>query len=179
MKKVELNWTELEFAFGNSSYEIDFYLDTETGEVLSVSDEARSILRRLHDQYGNAAETGAFDLPEALNRSGIPDWQQQEVTEAQQIGEDSNFRYLEIPKRSSHEDYQIMRDFIITVEDERLGDLLWEATDGRGAFRFFKSVLSDYPDELERWYAYHDNRLMEELLEWLEMADIEPTNMST
>lgn len=177
MKKLTINWADLEMAFDNSSYEIDFYLDTETGQTLAVTDEARSILRRIVREYGSAAEDQDFDLAGALVRAGTADWLQQEAIEAGQIEADLNFRYLEIPKRSSRDDYLIMRDFIATVENEHLADRLWEAISGRGAFRFFRSVLAENPNEEARWYAYREQRLTEEILEWLEMEEIEPANL--
>ena len=38
MRKLAINWVELELAFDNSSYEFAYYLDTETGKVLVVTD---------------------------------------------------------------------------------------------------------------------------------------------
>jgi len=49
------------------------------------------------------------------------------------------------------------------------------ALDGRGAFRRFKAVLSDYPVERERWFAFRQERLDQEIKEWLAENDIEPT----
>jgi hypothetical protein len=166
----------LEVAFTNSSYEADFYLDTKTGQVLMVTDETRNILRMTDLQHGSADDVEVFDLEAALKRAGISDWQQEAVMEAAQIDADSEFRYLEVPKRSSREDYEIMEDFIVTVEDEQLQDQLWRAIKGRGAFRYFRQVISEDENELERWYAYKESRLMEEMMDWLEMEEIEPTN---
>ena len=36
MKKLALDWTELKLAFDNSDFEFDYYLDTETGQILLV-----------------------------------------------------------------------------------------------------------------------------------------------
>jgi hypothetical protein len=50
-------------------------------------------------------------------------------------------RYERIPKAESHEGYADMQDFIATVKDERLSELLEVAISGKGAFRRFKDVL--------------------------------------
>jgi len=61
-----------------------------------------------------------------------------------------------------------MEDFIATVEDEHLAELLEVAINGRGAFRRFKDVLLRYPEERERWFRFKDERMQERACEWLE-----------
>src|SRR5256885_1192411 len=82
-------------------------------------------------------------------------------------------RYVRVPALESSEGYQIMEDFIATVGDRRLQGLLELAIRGRGAFRRFKDVLAEYPRERERWFAFHDARLRELVLRWLESEGIE------
>ena len=53
--------------------------------------------------------------------------------------------------------------------------LLELAIRGRGAFRRFKDVLAAYPRERERWFAFHDARLRELVLRWLESHSDAPT----
>jgi len=77
-------------------------------------------------------------------------------------------RYEPIPRAESHEGYEDMEDFIDTVEDEHLTELLEVAIRGKGAFRRFKDVLEGYPEEMERWFSFKDDRLRERALEWLD-----------
>jgi len=84
-----------------------------------------------------------------------------------QIEEDFD-RYERIPKAESHEGYEDMEDFIATVKDERLVELLEVAINGRGAFRRFKDVLLRYPEERERWFQFKDERMQERAHEWLD-----------
>ena len=51
-----------------------------------------------------------------------------------------------------------MEDFIATVEGERLAELLEVAIKGKGAFRRFKDVLLNYPEERVRWFEFKDDR---------------------
>jgi hypothetical protein len=67
----------------------------------------------------------------------------------------------------SYEGYGDMQDFIATVEDERIAELLEVAINGKGAFRRFKDVLLHYPEERERWFKFKDDRMQERALEWL------------
>jgi hypothetical protein len=65
-----------------------------------------------------------------------------------------------------------MVDFIATVKDERLVELLEVAINGKGAFRRFKDVLLNYPEERERWFQFKDDRMEEKALEWLGDIDV-------
>ena len=77
-------------------------------------------------------------------------------------------RYEQIPRAESEEGYEDMVDFIATVEDERLAGLLEVSINGKGAFRRFKDVLLNYPDERERWFTYKDDRREERAMDWLD-----------
>jgi len=98
-----------------------------------------------------------------------------EDDEAEKLREkidDGPDRYERIPKAESHEGYDDMQDFIATVKDERLSELLEVAINGKGAFRRFKDVLLNYPEERERWFQYRDDRTQERALEWLDDIDV-------
>jgi hypothetical protein len=84
-----------------------------------------------------------------------------------QIEEDFD-RYERIPRAESHEGYEDMEDFIATVKDAHLAELLEVAINGRGAFRRFKDVLLRYPEERERWFRFKDERMQERALKWLD-----------
>jgi hypothetical protein len=138
-KTLKIDLDELCEAMENTSYENEYYLDLETGEILFLS------------EYMDDEET------ENLR---------------ERIDEESD-RYELIPKAESHEGYEDMRDFIVTVEDEHLAELLEVAINGKGVFRRFKDVLLSYPEERERWFRFKDDRMEERALEWLD--DIEVT----
>jgi hypothetical protein len=133
-KALNINLDELCEAMENNSYEHDYYLDRETGEILFISD------------YMDEEET-----KELKDR----------------IEEDFE-RYERIPKAESNEGYEDMADFIATVKNEHLAELLEVAINGKGAFRRFKDVLLNYPEERERWFKFKDERIEERALEWLD-----------
>ena len=122
----------------NSSYEHEYYLDLDNGEILFLS------------EYMDDEETRKLK---------------------DQIEEDFD-RYERIPKAESHEGYEDMVDFIATVKDEHLTELLEVAINGKGAFRRFKDVLLNYPEERERWFQFKDDRTQERALEWLDDIDV-------
>ena len=60
-----------------------------------------------------------------------------------------------------------MQDFIDTVRDAHVRELLEVSIQGRGAFRRFKDAVGRDPAELQRWFAFRDQRLEERAREWL------------
>lgn len=66
-----------------------------------------------------------------------------------------------------------MAEFAESVKDEGLREKLAIALDGKGAFRRFKNVLYNYPDEEKRWFEYKDKSMKREITEWLNDLGIE------
>ena len=137
-KTLKIDLDELCSAMENSSYEHEYYLDLDNGEILFLS------------EYMDDEETRKLK---------------------DRIEEDFD-RYERIPKAESHEGYEDMVDFIATVKDEHLTELLEVAINGKGAFRRFKDVLLNYPEERERWFQFKDDRTQERALEWLDDIDV-------
>ncbi len=156
MRKLKIDWGELEMAFDSGSFEMSYYLDLETGKVPLVSDEDRDYLDEPDDD--------------------LQDWQKQAAEQAKAIDEGDGTRYVHVPRRSSHESYRDMERFIATVPSPRLRDRLDRAIEGRGAFRSFRGVLAEHPQEETRWYALKQRRLQQRILDWLESIDVEPSN---
>jgi len=137
-KALNINLDELCEAMEDSSYEHEYYLDLETGEIRFLSDymddeEAEKLKDKIDEEFD---------------------------------------RYERIPKVESYQSYADMQDFIATVEDEHLAQLLEVAINGKGAFRRFKDVLLGYPEERERWFKFKNDRMRERALEWLDDIDV-------
>ena len=98
------------------------------------------------------------------------------IEEAKRVEEGYGTRYIQIPQADTREDYGDMERFIATVHNDHLRDQLWQAIQGRGAFRYFKGVLYEHSTEQERWYAFKDRCVYERIADWLEGEEIEPTN---
>jgi hypothetical protein len=64
--------------------------------------------------------------------------------------------------------YDDIEVFIDTVRNPRLRERLEWTIRGRGAFRYFKDVLLDYPAEREHWFQFKQARLQQRIFEWLE-----------
>src|SRR6266566_8474060 len=96
---------------------------------------------------------------------------QQQLTE---IDEAEPGRYLQVLRADSREGYDDMQDFISTVSDEHLQELLNVAIQGRGAFRRFRDVLARNPAEQQRWFDFQEARLDARAREWLAEEGCEP-----
>jgi len=142
--------------------------------------EGKKRLKICLDELCSAMEDSSYEHRYYLDlKTGeivlISDWMDEEEVERLREGiEDRPDRYRQIPKVESYEAYRDMEDFIATVEDEHLAELLEVAINGRGAFRRFKDVLLRYPEERERWFGFKDERMEQRALEWLDGIGVSP-----
>jgi hypothetical protein len=118
----------------DASYEHQYFLDTETGEVILIS------------EYDDDEES---------------------TQRLEAIDEAEPGRYVQVPRAESRDGYADMEEFIDTVSDRALRQLLEVAIQGKGAFRRFKDVLARDPAERERWFAFQMQRLDTRVREWL------------
>jgi len=127
------------------------YLNTATGEVVSITDEE---LR--------AAE---HDAP----LEDFPEWQHDAIRIARDIVEADH--YVPLPDRFEINEYRIMERFCLSIDDEDMRDDLCDAIRGRGAFRRFKDRVHAY-GIAEAWYRYRDEALREIAVAWCEEHSI-------
>jgi hypothetical protein len=177
MKQVAIDWGELTMAFESSFWGMSYYLDTETGQVLSVTDEARRWLEEINEEAFDPDNPDAFDIEAALTEVDLHDWQKNDVRTADFVEQYYGSRVIAIPQTTSYEAYDEMQDFIATIGDDRLYNQLVNATRGRGAFGRFRDILGQHLAEEQRWYAFQTNRQREEVLKWLETVGIEPIDV--
>lgn len=158
MKKLKVNLDDIALIMEMSD---DFgsikLFDIETGEIIDIPDEVMS-----------AVESGDEDEIDDL-----PEWEKDLIETAESVLSDDTGRYVDIPRKPSYESYNLIVEFASSVKDRGLREKLDIALDGKGAFRRFKNVLSGYPEE-KRWYAFKDERLRQEVIDWLNSIGIEP-----
>lgn len=173
MRQLKINLIDLEAAFQSGDNLFSCYLDTETGKIIQVSDEQRSLLDRIYESYfDEQAET--VDWETAFQEMGLPEWQRNALKEADQVEEGFGSSFTTIPAESSRDGYGDMQAFITTISSLYLQERLERAISGRDAFRYFKDVLLDYPAERERWFQFKQERLKQRMLDWLAMQGITP-----
>lgn len=76
-------------------------------------------------------------------------------------------RWLWVPCEGSRDGYRDMERFTALLGNADLVARLERALTGRGVFRRFKDVLAESPTDLQRWYAFSDERQRGRAGAWL------------
>lgn len=76
-------------------------------------------------------------------------------------------RILGIDRLGSRAAYQDMLDYIDSLADEHLAELLTVAVQGRGAFRRFRDALAKRTGTLEPYLAFAEERQLRRAAKWL------------
>ena len=119
MRKLKINRIDFETAFELSSYETTAYLDTETGAVIFVEDYVVDQLEELLvDEDGEDVESVL------LTQTDPSDIERQQLLDTARVEGDTDNRYWMIPKQDSRDGYQDMQEYIASIEDEHLRELL-------------------------------------------------------
>jgi Uncharacterised protein family (UPF0158) len=170
MRKLKINRIDFETAFELSSYETTAYLDTETGAVIFVEDYVVDQLEELLVDE-NSAEAIESVLQAQTDLSKVD---RQQLLDAARIEGDADNRYRIIPKQDSRDSYRDMQEYIGSLKDDHLRELLEVAIQGSGAFRRFKDVLYRYPEAQENWFRFRDEREKRRMSDWFASQGIEP-----
>jgi hypothetical protein len=127
------------------------FLNIRTGEFIMLSDE----------------EMGAAEEGDPLE--DYPDWQRPAIQLASDVLLTDD--YLQLPSQYDIHEYEIMKRFCYTVEDDELRDSLLYRISGRGAFRIFKDTIYEH-GITDDWYKYRYQAFREIAKDWLESHDI-------
>lgn len=88
--------------------------------------------------------------------------------------DDDPDRWLYVWPTGSRRAYNDMVDFTATRESRTLAARLERALEGRGAFRRFKDVLFDWPEDRDAWFVFSEDRRRGRAREWLADAGYRP-----
>jgi hypothetical protein len=136
--------------------EMTSYLNKETGEVVTIMEEEFEAAEEdddsLIDLYG-------------LEKEGI------EIA-SDILADESSAKYLPLPSKFDIHEWDIMRQFCVSIEDEEISQSLLNAIHGRGAFRYFKDNVHKF-GIADQWYKYRDNAIKNIAIEWCGDNDIE------
>ena len=75
--------------------------------------------------------------------------------------------YLEIEKKDSNDAYQVMEDFIETIEDTELKRELELGLNLSNPFRNFKDIIDSSGQYRDRWFEYKNDRYIKYVEEQL------------
>ncbi|MEM7539232.1 MAG: UPF0158 family protein [Chloroflexota bacterium] len=168
LKGFSVDLEELSFFFNNNGFEASHYLDMQTGAVVTVTLDMRFTIERIYGEYNENELQTDEQLEAALMADGtVQKWDVPQLIEAIRVEREFETRYLEIPSITSSDAYHDMEDFIEMVDDRRVQRELWRAINGRGAFRRFKDVLLDFPEERDDWFEFKKNKMRNRVIDWL------------
>lgn len=170
MRKLKINHSTFQNAFSLSDYDSEAYLDRETSQVIILDD----YIRTLFEKYMVEGKDLDSVLAKLQADTTLNDSEREILIPVARIefAEDVE-RYETIPKQDSREGYRDMQEYIWSLEDEHLRELLEVAIHGSGAFRRFKDVLIRYPDARTAWFQFQDERERRRMTGWLAAIGIE------
>src|ERR1700739_464440 len=133
---------------------ISSYLDVETGEAHSITEEE-------------------FDLAEDPQTAidDLPKWQREAVKLARNIQEQEGKRYLALPGKFDVHEWAIMDRFSMTLRDAQMRNDFHGGIRGAGAFRLFKHLLTEY-DLWDAWNRFKQVELRQMAIQWCEENSI-------
>lgn len=135
------------------SLESNYFYDVANNCVVMISEE----------EFGYADdEKDLLDLPQ---------WQRENVELAEKIMYSSGTDFIRLPEKHEINEYRMMEHFIMTLELGKVRDDLWNAIEGRGAFRRFKDRVY-YHGLDQEWYHYRDEAFKKFAREWCESNKI-------
>ena len=99
--------------------------------------------------------------------SNIGDYEKISEDELDELFEKS----IMLPTRYDINEYEMMKDFVETIEDTKLQNKLYLSLNGRGAFRRFKDTCINF-DIIDDWYKFRDKKYKEIAISWCKENDI-------
>jgi hypothetical protein len=123
------------------------YLDPDTGEIVTATEEARRLAEEREESQDN-----------------LPEWQREMVRKVRAMLASS--RCLQLPDRFRIHEWSIMNEFAEAQHSKQVRQELLETIHGAGAFRMFRSTIRRLGIE-KSWYRFREEALAEIARDWL------------
>lgn len=154
-EKPKVNISELVQEMNAQMDEMPVYFNTETGEFVFVE------------------ERFLGDVEDGMTKEDYSqDWQKEAFEQARDVMASSLSKYLRIPSDFDIHEWEIMKDFCYTIEDEDVMNDLLNAIHGRGAFRMFKDKIIHYGIRQD-WFDFREQEFAEIAKSWCESQGLE------
>lgn len=127
------------------------YLNKITAQVVTVSDD----------------DFRAVEGEEPLE--DFPEWQRDSIKIAKEILETDH--YIGLPDKFDINEYELMKEFCRSIDDDDIREEMLVAIEGRGAFRMFKHNIHRY-NLADDWYKFRDEAYKQIAIEWCEVNGI-------
>lgn len=147
-------------------------IDELVGEVETQTDMHRSYYNRETGEFVRVKDRAFMQIEDGKTLDDIDPRFEEERRNfklARDIWENDN--YVQIPTQFEVNEWEIMKDFCYTVDDENIRDDLLNAIHGNGAFRMFKDKISQHGVRQD-WFDYKRERFAEIAKRWCEKHDL-------
>jgi len=144
---VEVEWEDLQEAFLSTRMDREYFLDRETGEVVSLAGSDEDLEEREEESEDEENLRAEFE--------NDPD------------------RFVEVTPFPASDRLEWMTSFIQTVKVKDLHARLPEALNSNNPEREFDRILRNHPAERGRWISFMESQAQEIIEGWLEENDIE------
>lgn len=145
---IEVKLSDVIEALDSTMDEHAFYLDKCSGEIVLVTDD----------------DIATAENEELMLES--PDWQQESIAKARKVLDDSE-NLLPLPDKFEINEYRIMEEFCLALDDRQLSGELLRRIKGSGAFRRFRNAIHELNIE-QAWYDFKRRALEQIAIQWLE-----------
>lgn len=133
----------------------DYYLDKNSGKVIALS---RVLINSLEK--------------DSEERDTLPEWDAKMIPLAREIVLEGSPKYIRIPEAFGCPEHKWMSEFLPQVRTFKLKQKLFQTLRGRGSCRRFKTILKDYPEEMNVWRQFLSQRWQDMIQKWLENVGI-------
>lgn len=157
---MDVEWEDLQAAFLSQRADRGYFLDRETGEVVTLSESE------------DDADDEGDDPGEDEKDSGDEKYDENEEALRLEMENDPD-RFAEITPMTETDKVEWMNSFIVTMKQKDLVGQLTQAAAGERPERDFDRVLRKIPAERGRWLGYMETQVQEIIDGWIEENDIE------
>lgn len=125
--------------------DILFYMENQNGDFLFDSAKCEVVAQDSFEEYGEFDSASSQD----------------------DILVDNGERYYQLPAWTSIDGFRLMEHFVGNLRNPPAKQALHAVLQsGKGVFRGFKNVLSQYPEVEKSWYNYKDSQMKKVIREW-------------
>ena len=140
--------------------------------MAGLSVDLEEIMMALEDNTGTEYYLD-LESGDVLRFSADPGLNEDLEEEFGEAMENNPARFRHIEPISSSQSFQVMADFVESLNESKAKEVLFRVLGGSKPFRNFKDALLSFPDVREQWFRHHDVVFKEFALSWLRDEEIE------
>lgn len=138
-------------------------MDFQSVETSSFYNKKTSEIKTVSEEEMRMAES-------EVNTEKLPNWIQDAVKIAKEVL--YNNTWISLPSSFEINEYSIMEEFCLSIENDRISNIMYDSLKGSGAFRRFKENIQRYNIE-DNWYNFKNDAMKKIAINWCERNDID------